>query len=93
VFTVIIGQRKTQACITSFRRVTSHVKADSRFTVICSTFGGNLVIPFSACEKPIWSAMVTPVEAHAGKKIIDWIKSFSTYLWRLGKRIATLEEP
>jgi DNA-directed RNA polymerase subunit RPC12/RpoP len=36
--------------------------------------------------------MVTPVEAHAGKKAFDWIKGASTYLWRLGKRIATLEE-
>lgn len=36
--------------------------------------------------------MVTPVEAHAGKKALDWIKGGATYLWRLGKRIATLEE-
>jgi hypothetical protein len=36
--------------------------------------------------------MVTPVEAHAGKKALDWIKGGTTYLWKLGKRIATLEE-
>jgi hypothetical protein len=36
--------------------------------------------------------MVTPVEAHAGKKALDWVKGGATYLWRLGKRIATLEE-
>jgi hypothetical protein len=36
--------------------------------------------------------MMTPVEANAGKKAFDWIKGGATYLWRLGKRIATLEE-
>ncbi|HMH97605.1 MAG TPA: hypothetical protein VK577_13630 [Bradyrhizobium sp.] len=36
--------------------------------------------------------MMTPVEAHAGKKALDWIKGAATYLWKLGKRIATLEE-
>jgi len=35
---------------------------------------------------------VTPIEAHVGRKTLDWIKGAATYLWRLGKRIATLEE-
>lgn len=36
--------------------------------------------------------MVTPVEVGAGKKALDWLKGGATYLWKLGKRIATLEE-
>jgi uncharacterized protein with PIN domain len=35
---------------------------------------------------------VTSFEAHVGRKTLDWIKGAATYLWRLGKRIATLEE-
>lgn len=36
--------------------------------------------------------MVTPVETHVLAKTFDWVKGAATYLWRLGKRIATLEE-
>jgi hypothetical protein len=36
--------------------------------------------------------MVTPVEVGAVKKSLDWAKGAVTSLWRLGKRIATLEE-
>ena len=36
--------------------------------------------------------MVTPVEAHVGKKTLEWIKHGATYVFRLAKRIATLEE-
>jgi uncharacterized protein with PIN domain len=36
--------------------------------------------------------MVTPVEVGAGKKAFDWLKGGATYLWKLGKSVATLEE-
>jgi uncharacterized protein with PIN domain len=36
--------------------------------------------------------MVTPVEVHVGNKALDWIKRGATFLFKLGKRIATLEE-
>jgi hypothetical protein len=36
--------------------------------------------------------MVTPVEAHIGRKTLEGIKNAATYLWKMGKRIATLEE-
>jgi len=36
--------------------------------------------------------MTTPVEAGVGKKALDWVKDGATYIFRLVKRIATLEE-
>jgi hypothetical protein len=61
--------------------------------VICSTFGGNLVSPFSARENSIveWSTMTTPVETYVGKKTLDSIKHGAMYVFKLGRRIATLE--
>jgi isopropylmalate/homocitrate/citramalate synthase len=35
---------------------------------------------------------MTPVDASAAKRAFDTVKGWVTYLWRLGKRIATLEE-
>lgn len=35
---------------------------------------------------------MTPVETGAGKKFFDWIKSGATYVFKLAKRVATLEE-
>jgi len=36
--------------------------------------------------------MTTPAEVGAGKKAFDWIKSGATYVFKLAKRVATLEE-
>jgi hypothetical protein len=36
--------------------------------------------------------MVTPAEVHVGQRALDWIKRGAIYLFKLGKRIATLEE-
>ena len=36
--------------------------------------------------------MVTPAEVSVGKKAFDWLKGGATYIWKLGKHIATLEE-
>lgn len=36
--------------------------------------------------------MVTPVEVGAGKTLWSWIKSNAQKIFKLGKRIATLEE-
>jgi uncharacterized protein with PIN domain len=36
--------------------------------------------------------MTTPIELGAAKKTFDWLKNGATYVFRLAKRIATLEE-
>jgi hypothetical protein len=70
------GNRKT----TSLRRVMSHVRVVSCSTIICSTLGGNRVMPFSACEKSkdgsaMWAQLKTAVQGAIA----------------IGRRIATLE--
>jgi uncharacterized protein with PIN domain len=39
-----------------------------------------------------FSAMTTPIEAHIGAKGLGWIRQAATYVFKFGKRIATLEE-
>lgn len=36
--------------------------------------------------------MTTPIEVGAAKKTFDWLKNGATYVFKLAKRIATLEE-
>jgi hypothetical protein len=36
-------------------------------------------------------AMTTPIEVHAGARVLGQIKHAATYIFQLGKRIATLE--
>jgi ribosomal protein L37AE/L43A len=57
-------------------------------TVICSTFGGKRLSPFSTCENlNESSAMATLMEGHVFGKLTGWAKNAFT----LVKRVATLE--
>jgi hypothetical protein len=50
------------------------------------------VSPNAACENSNGSAMVTPAEIKTGTTAWGWIKNAVTYVVRLAKRVATLEE-